>query len=94
MVLWGGFVFGGKSQTITNPIFVMVVFTATGDINFGTGVIRPTFTFNPNAPPEDRIVTFSVIRDRIIEGQCHLIGATAEITLHLHEKVSRFCSRM
>ena len=43
--------------------------TATGDISFGTGVIRPTFNFLPNAPPEDRVVTFSVIRDRVIEGQ-------------------------
>ena len=43
--------------------------TATGDISFGAGVIRPTFTFDPNAAPEDRIVTFSVIRDNVVEGQ-------------------------
>ena len=43
--------------------------TATGDISFGAGVIRPTFTFNPNDAPEDRVVTFSVIRDNVIEGQ-------------------------
>ena len=42
---------------------------ANGDISFGAGVIRPTFTFNPNDAPEDRVVTFSVIRDNVVEGQ-------------------------
>ena len=42
---------------------------ANGDISFGAGVIRPTFTFNPNAPLDERIVTFSVIRDNVVEGQ-------------------------
>ena len=43
--------------------------TANGDISFGPGVIRPTFTFLPNDLPEDRVVTFSVIRDNVIDGQ-------------------------
>ena len=43
--------------------------TATGDISFGAGVIRPTFVFNPNDAPADSIVTFSVNLDNVIEGQ-------------------------
>ena len=43
--------------------------TANGDINFGRGIIRPTFTFLLNASPDERIVTFSVIRDNVVEGQ-------------------------
>ena len=42
---------------------------ANGDISFGAGVIRPTYYFNPNDAPEDHIVTFSVNRDSVIEGQ-------------------------
>ena len=48
---------------------MFVLSTANGDLSFGTGVIRPTFTFNPNNFPEDRVVTFSVIRDNVVEGQ-------------------------
>ena len=44
-------------------------FTANGDINFVAGGIRPTFTFNPNDAPVDRVVNFSVIRDNVFEGQ-------------------------
>ena len=43
--------------------------TANGDISFGAGVIRPTFTFLPNDAPENRIVTFTVIHDNVVEGQ-------------------------
>ena len=42
---------------------------ANGDISFGAWVIRPTFTFDPNNAPEDHIVTFSVIRDNVVEDQ-------------------------
>ena len=47
----------------------MVIIVVLGDISFGAGVIRPTFTFLPNAPPDERIVIFSVNRDNVIEGQ-------------------------
>ena len=54
-----------------NQSYIVMTFcsTANGDISFGVGIIRPTFTFNPNDAPEDRLVTFSVIRDNVVEGQ-------------------------
>ena len=55
--------------------------TANGDINFGARVIRPTFTFNPNAPSDERIVTFSVNRDNVVEdqeiGQLQIVPSTS-----------------
>ena len=68
--LQGGFEFGGKSLTWTMQSYsYYYCSTAGGDISFGAAVIRPTFTFDPDDAPEDRIVTFSVIRDNIVEGQ-------------------------
>ena len=54
-----------------NQSYIVMTFcsTATGDINFGVGVIRPTFTFLPNDVPEYRILTFSVVHDDVVEGQ-------------------------
>ena len=43
--------------------------TADGDISFGAGVIRPTFRFRADDVPEDRVVTFNVINDNVVEGQ-------------------------
>ena len=51
-------------------MFLMsIVSIADGDVSFGTGVIRPSFIFRPNDLPEDRIVTFNVIHDNLVEGQ-------------------------
>ena len=63
--LVGGFEFGNK--LFLRLLTVLRAFN--GDISFGLGVIRPTFTFNPNDAPEDRYVHFSVIRDNVVEGQ-------------------------
>ena len=68
--LQGGFEFGGKLFSNTNQSCCCYdCSTANGDISFGAGVIRPTFTFNPNDAPEDRVVSFSVNHDNVIEGQ-------------------------
>ena len=50
----------------TNKIMFSI---ADGDITFGAGVIRPILRFRADDLPEDRIVTFNVIRDNIVEGQ-------------------------
>ena len=65
----GGFVFGGKKCISKQPIMFMYFPAAEGDISFGVNVIRPTFRFRADDFPEDRVVTFNVIRDNIVEGQ-------------------------
>ena len=68
--LSGSFVFGGKfCVNATNHVINCIVSIANGDISFGTGVIRPTFRFRADDAPEDRIVSFNVIRDNLVEGQ-------------------------
>ena len=68
--LAGDFIFGGKIiRLIINLLIIMVIPTADGDISFGANAIRPTFRFRADDLPEDRVVTFNVIRDNIVEGQ-------------------------
>ena len=48
----------------------MSLSTANGaDISFGAGRRQINFTYNPNDAPEDRIVTFTISCDVVVEGQ-------------------------